>query len=313
MRAYDNMIRMDYIPQRINYIDGVPSYLAGEWSGLKSSKWTGSIKVLEQVRAATFKNPNPALPLLGRRHFTPKRCEEDSFTINKKLIKHSIPNNKKKGVKQFMGLEYSKNKEYKKNKISTPGKMITNFINKDSIIDNNQNIIHIEEKFMPRKKIFGKKYTKVTDEYYINNEMGRKKKLLLNEERRNGMPTIAPGDKIYKNPEWSEKFFQQGGLIVGSTNKINYKKTQKRGNNNFYETLDLNIKTLDDNKLWSNQVKKEDLDFQVNMIKGLDEWEKEVIGNKVNDENTNNLTNNNIKGDNKVNKDNNKSKNTNKK
>ena len=36
-------------------------------------------------------------------------------------------------------------------------------------------------------------------------------------EQRNGLPMASPGDKIYKNPDYTPDFFKEGGLITGST------------------------------------------------------------------------------------------------
>jgi hypothetical protein len=36
---------LEYLPQKVNLIEGMPAYKYGEWPGIKSSKWTGSLKV----------------------------------------------------------------------------------------------------------------------------------------------------------------------------------------------------------------------------------------------------------------------------
>ena len=301
MKLNECMVRMDYIPQKVNYIEGIPAHLAGEWPGIKSSKWNGSIKVLDQVRLASFKNPNPALPAVGRKHFSPKYCKESGTFKNKRLIRHSPKEDKKTGVKQFENFKYLSPKEYNKVKISTPGKINHNFINNynEGINSSNNNIEnennnYKESRFMPRKRIFDEKYNKITEEFYVNKKMGMKKKISNIEERRNGMPLIAPGDKIYKNPEFSEDYFKEGGLVVGSTNRMNYKKNQKKGCSNFYETLDLNIKTLDEKKLWKNKVIKEELDYQKDFVKNLNNWEEETFGKAaIKEENKTNLNTNN--------------------
>jgi len=50
---------------------------------------------------------------------------------------------------------------------------------------------------------------------------------------------------------------------------------------NFYETIDLKVKTLDPNKLWKNKVKQEELDFQTNMVKDLGQWEENILNVRV--------------------------------
>jgi len=94
---------------------------------------------------------------------------------------------------------------------------------------------------------------------------------------RNGLPFEIPGDKMYKNPEYSPGFFKNGGLIVGSSNRIKYDKTVGKRGNNFYETLDLNVKTLDHHKNFENKEKQKDLDYQFNFVKNLDAWEDNIL------------------------------------
>ena len=87
-----------------------------------------------------------------------------------------------------------------------------------------------------------------------------------------------PGDKYYKCSEHFPTYFKEGGLIPGSTNAINYNKTQSRKEYNFYETLDLTKQILDRNKLWENKVKNENLVFDKNYVeKYISNWEKNIL------------------------------------
>jgi hypothetical protein len=94
---------------------------------------------------------------------------------------------------------------------------------------------------------------------------------------RNGMPGRIPGDKSFQNPEYSEGFFRDGGLVPGSSFNPNYKKNVSKKADNFYETLDLNKKTLNPDKLWSNKVKKEVFEFDDNYVKNLNHWDSTVL------------------------------------
>ena len=93
---------------------------------------------------------------------------------------------------------------------------------------------------------------------------------------RNFIDFSTPGDKSYKNPEYTEGFFKEGGLIPGSTNIINHKKTVGKKANNFYQTLDINVKTLDPNKIWSNKVANEEISNQTEYVKNLKIWDKNL-------------------------------------
>ena len=90
-------------------------------------------------------------------------------------------------------------------------------------------------------------------EYGIESIMNRKKRILSLGKNRNFMKLCKPGDKNYNCVENSPDFYKEGGLIPGSTNRINFRKTTRRGDDNFFQTLDLNIKVLDRNKLWSSK------------------------------------------------------------
>lgn len=253
--------KIEYVPQKVTMIDDKPAYLAGEWPGIKSSKWNGSIKVLNYVQSVSFKNPNYSLPNLGRKHFEEQRSKEYSNFATKKLIRYQAKEDRIEGQKKFPHIRRPSPVDIIRTKIKTPGKVEGDY-----------------NKFMPRKKIFYDNYKLTEREKELNNEMGSKKRLYSLDSRRNYLDVKSPGDKIYKNPDCCPDFFKEGGLVVGSSNTINYKKTQKRGNNNFYETLDLNVQTLNPNLLWDFKDKKEELDFQKNYVEKLNDWEKQTIG-----------------------------------
>jgi len=114
----------------------------------------------------------------------------------------------------------------------------------------------------------------------LNKFLGEKIRINTISEMRNGLPSHVPGDKMYKNPECTTGFFKEGGLIVGSSNRSQKTSLAKRMPN-FYETIDLKVKTLDPNKLWKNKVKQEELNFQTNMVKDLGQWEENILNVRV--------------------------------
>ena len=116
-------------------------------------------------------------------------------------------------------------------------------------------------------------------EWDVENKMTRKKRILSLYEQRNGMISFNLGDKNYKNVENSVDFFKEGGLIVGSSNRINYNKNTRRGESNFYQTLDLNVKTLNDNKIWDNKLINENLTSDKNYVQNLNQWEENTFEN----------------------------------
>ena len=65
---------------------------------------------------------------------------------------------------------------------------------------------------------------------------------------------------------------------MGSTNRINYNKTQSKKGYNFYETINLNIPVLDKKKLWKNKLKSEEIKDQINYVgKTITDWEKNIL------------------------------------
>lgn len=134
-----------------------------------------------------------------------------------------------------------------------------------------------DEKIRCTKQLLDYKY-KETPEYLIENSINRKKAVLNLDEMRNCLPTNAPGDKIYKNVDYCVDFFKGGGLVVGSTNSARYNKTVGKKANNFYDTLDLNIPTLDTKKLWNNKINQEEQDVNKDYVSGLQEWEFNYLG-----------------------------------
>ena len=140
-------------------------------------------------------------------------------------------------------------------------------------------------------------------EYGIEGIMNRKKRIYSLNQKRNFMKVCKPGDKNYNCVENSPDFFKGEGLIVGSTNRINYKKTTRKGDDNFYQTLDLNIKVLDRNKLWTSKEMMESLNYDKKYVEQLNKWEDKIFG-----EAENNKTDNKTNKNNKTHKDNKESK-----
>ena len=98
---------------------------------------------------------------------------------------------------------------------------------------------------------------------------------------RNSLKISSMGDKPYRNVEYMPKFFEAGGLIVGSTNSLNYQKTTSLKENNFYSSLDLTMKSLNPEKLWTNKVLKEESDFDNDYVKKISKWDKTVLSDFI--------------------------------
>ena len=75
---------------------------------------------------------------------------------------------------------------------------------------------------------------------------------------------------------------------------MNYNKTTRRGEDNFYQTLDLNVKVLNDKKIWENKLTKENFDSDKDYVLNLNLWEENNFdsNNKNKKENENKDTDN---------------------
>lgn len=240
---------------------GIPAFKAGEWPGAVSSHWSEIGKrILVPVRKENIllgmeeEHPLPR----GRKHFESRTSSEWQFKSGVKQIPdHLPPEERKRGLKKLEP-NYTDEKFFfaKKHFERTFG-------------SERSPIFHI--------KTFERSNQESSAEHSLENQINRKKRLTTLSEVRNYWEARSPGDKIYKNVEFSQKFFQEGGLAVGSTNKMRYNKTVGKKANNFYETLDLNIKSLDPNKLWDNKIYSEEYNSQNDYVKNLDVWNKTVL------------------------------------
>jgi hypothetical protein len=116
------------------------------------------------------------------------------------------------------------------------------------------------------------------NEFSLEHDLGGKRRIESLSSQRNGMSQTAPGDKCFKNPEYSTDFFKEGGLIPGSSNRLLHNRNVSKRADNFYQTLDVKKGSLNPEKLWTNKVRNEEKDFDVNYVKTLTIWEKNVLG-----------------------------------
>ena len=118
---------------------------------------------------------------------------------------------------------------------------------------------------------------KTSTEFHVEDLMTRKKRIFTFEEKRNYLKTCKPGDKNYTCVEYSPDFYLMEGLIVGSTNRLNINKSHRKGQDNFYQTMDLNVQVLDRDKIWKNKELLESLRFDKTYVKELNNWESKTF------------------------------------
>ena len=250
------------IPQRQYLINNIPAGKFGEWPGIKPNHWRGSIKIIRPVQFNRILDDGVYQIEKNRKHFKEKYGFEKPYKNQKRLF-------------SAINFKYEDKKEGLKPIKFIPTPIKTAF----------------DRKHFPQKQGIEKiPFYKGIRTYYPNGQcrslkemtlekqMGGKKRVLSIEDQRNGMKMRVPGDKYYRTSEQFPTYYKEGGLIPGSTNSINYNKTQSRKAYNFYETLDLTKRVLDRNKLWDNKCKKEDFDFDKNYVeKIILNWEKNIL------------------------------------
>ena len=108
--------------------------------------------------------------------------------------------------------------------------------------------------------------------------MGAKKRVQTLYEARNGCPMASLGDKIYKAPEYQTGYFNEGGLIAGSTNKA---RTGSQGNGkaiDFYAGLRLDTGPLNKGmKTYVQVCKEQELAEECGDVKDLKGWERNIL------------------------------------
>lgn len=254
---------MEVIKQKVHLVNDQPAWKSGEWPGVNPSHWKSSKMILKPFN---FSNGNTYSKIYFLDEFSHRKnfiqayaklSEAKDYKPHKKCLTHTIIkyddlNPKKHGLK-YIEPHYTEPKTYERKMLS-------------------YNIKIIEEK--PQKKQTVERCTISNPDYFVDEIMGKKKRLNSVLERRNFHPLISPGDKIYKNVEYQPGFFKLEGLVVGSTNRYNYNKSSPLKADNFYETLDLKIPSLDPNKLWKNKLVQERIKNDSNYVKrSVQDWE----------------------------------------
>ena len=261
---------MEQIEQKQYCIDNIPAIKFGEWQGIAPNHWKGSIKIInyphkENIFEGKFYKlikADSTYIIKGRRHFSARTTNEEKFIPHKKSfggLKNKMAElEKKKGIKAVKPI-------FKENKIE----FIKRHFEPKYGLEDNQSL-HI-------KTFFPNGNCQTLKEMTLEQNICGKKRIPNISVMRNNLPISAPGDKQYKNPEYETNFFKEGGLISGSSNFLNYNKNVNKQSYNFYQTLNLNIKTLDPNKTWFNKVKTENLNFDSNYVKTLSTWDEMML------------------------------------
>ena len=283
-------MNLEIIPSPVYRLEnGIPAYKSGEWEGIKPNHFGRTRLLLKQIR----ENNNP-LNKFPHKRIIHKSSSEYVFKPSKKQVKSYLENIEKvrslKSGRRYIDPNHFHNiqKVYKISNIN-PRRIRPkdNFTSNSIILP----MISLKKEEIPKynKNISFSSSTEMN----IENMMNRKKRINSLEQQRNYYKRINPGDKNYRYAEHSPDFYKEGGLIVGSTNKIRITDNFHKLRNNIYQTMDLNIKSLDADKLWKSKIKLERERSEEDYVTKLEQWEKKYVKE---DNNKNNIDKKNEKG-----------------
>ena len=267
-------MNLEIIPSPVYRLEnGIPAYKSGEWEGIKPNHFGRTRLLLRQIR----NNDNP-LNKFPHKRIIQKSSSEYVFKPSKKQVKSYLENieklrNKKTGLRCIDPKSFNKiNKIYKLSTIN-PKRIKP----KDNFTSNSINLPMISLKKVDTPNFQRNISFSSSTEMNIETMMNKKKRIISLDQQRNYYKKVNPGDKNYRYAEHSPDFFKEGGLIVGSTNKIRITDNFNKLRNNIYMTMDLNIKSLDADKLWENKAKKEREKREEDYVINLEQWEKQYV------------------------------------
>lgn len=280
--------------------NGIPAYKSGEWEGIKPNHFGRTRRLLKQIR----NNDNPIK--LTHKKIIPKSSSEFTFKPSKKQVNSYFENIQRKNNMKY-GRKYIEPNNLRNiikiNRCSS----INSIRPKDNYTINSIILPKISIKNDEKPINYRNISFSSSSELNIENIMNKKKRIYSLEQQRNYYRECNPGDKNYRYAECSPDFFKEGGLIVGSTNRIRITDNFNKLRNNIYQTMDLNKKTLDTNKLWKSKILKEREKSEADYVSNLEQWEKQYIQEKEN-KNNNEKGKSKGKNDNNINKSNEKAK-----
>jgi hypothetical protein len=250
------------IPQYQYLINNIPAGKYGEWPGIKSNHWKGSIRIIKPIRNTKIFDDGGCPIEKNRRHYKEKFGFEKPYKPEKRLY-------------SAYNFKYEDKKEGLKAINFRPAPVKTAFDRR-----------HYPEKigveripfFKGLRTFYPNGQCRTFNEFSLERQMGGKKRIWTIEQKRNGIEFRIPGDKYYKASEQFPTYYKEGGLIPGSTIATNFNKTRSKTSYNFYETMDLTKPTLNKNKIWENKLKNENLYFDKKYVEQyISSWEKNIL------------------------------------
>ena len=259
--------------------NGIPAYKAGEWEGIKPNHFHRTRLILKQIR-----NDGPIK--YPHKRIIHKSSSDYEFRPSVKLV-NSYFENIEKNRKLKFGRKYIPEDSINMHKLIRYPNINIKIRPKDNFTSGSTVLPIISVKKDDNSQVNKNISFSNSSEINIESTMNKKKRITSLEQQRNYYKKINPGDKNYRYAEHSPDYFKEGGLVVGSTNRIRITDNFHKLRNNIYQTMDLNIKSLDHSKLWKNKLKQESDINDNSYVHKLELWEKIYVredDNKNNDD-----------------------------
>ena len=262
--------------------NGIPAYKSGEWPGIKPNHFERTRLMIKQLRKKLDYERKSS-----SRYIPEKRSNEYMFKPSLKLVKSYLENVRKqhqidKGRKHEFNCLNKISDTYDNNLFFTRKRKLEK-IKSSSLI-----LPKLKKEIKTRNLVLYRSLSELN----VEKAMTRKKRINSLEQQRNYYSIVNPGDKNYRYAECSENFFKEGGLIPGSTNILRYSENYNQIKNNIYEHMDLNVRSLDTDKIWNNKLERERKEREMRYVLNLENWDtRNVNFNEVNKKNENDKNN----------------------
>ena len=246
---------------------GIPAYRGGEWPGIKPNHFDRTRLMIKHLRKNLDYERRSS-----SRYIPEKKSSEYIFKPSLKLVKSYLEN-----VRKQNKLDKGRKHEFDCLKKITDSYDNNLFFTRKRSKDKIQSTSLILPQLKEKPKTRNTKLVHSLSELNIEKVMNRKKRINSLDQQRNHYKIVNQGDKNYRYAECSVNFFKEGGLIPGSTNIIRYSQNYNAIKNNIYEHMDLNVRSLETDKIWDNKLNREREESEIKYVLNLENWDRRNI------------------------------------
>ena len=250
---------------------GVPAYKSGEWPGIKPNHFERTRLMINHIRKNLYFERKSS-----SRYIPEKKSLEYVFKPSLKLVKSYLENLKKE----------KREDKGRRHNIESSTRISDTYDNNlffgrkkrgDTIFTKRILLPKIKENQKEKEKLRLKYLLRSLSEQDVEHSMNRKKRIKSLKQQRNNYQLGNNGDKTYKYADCSPDFFKEGGLIPGSSNTVRISEDLNKLKTNIYEHMNLNIKSLDAEKIWDNKINRENEINDMKYVFKLEFWDKKHV------------------------------------